>query len=166
MHKSEKWKWKWSRVQLLVTPWTAAYQAPPSMGLSRQEYWSGVPLPSLLYGRTMLKQVRSWYNKHLINSYILLDGTCIHLWRQHYQWAVSVWYFLMRSIYSCQTVLRLNLPSKGLENSQSHLLFQCLGQWKITRVQKPCRCWNVGFWKHSIMILAKISKSYQWKYSD
>ena len=35
-----------SRVQLLATPWTAAYQAPPSMGFSRQEYWSGVPLPS------------------------------------------------------------------------------------------------------------------------
>ena len=36
-----------SRVRLFVTPWTAAYQAPPSMGFSRQEYWSGVPLPSL-----------------------------------------------------------------------------------------------------------------------
>ena len=35
-----------SPVQLFVTPWTAAYQAPPSMGFSRQEYWSGVPLPS------------------------------------------------------------------------------------------------------------------------
>ena len=35
-----------SRVQLFATPWTAASQAPPSMGLSRQEYWSGVPLPS------------------------------------------------------------------------------------------------------------------------
>ena len=34
------------RVQLLATPWTAAYQAPPSMGFSRQEYWSGMPLPS------------------------------------------------------------------------------------------------------------------------
>ena len=38
-----------SRVRLLVTPWTAAYQAPPSMGFSRQEYWSGVPLPSPIY---------------------------------------------------------------------------------------------------------------------
>ena len=37
-----------SRVRLLVTPWTAAHQAPPSMGFSRQEYWSGVPLPSPL----------------------------------------------------------------------------------------------------------------------
>ena len=34
--------------QLCATPWTAAYQAPPSMGFSRQEYWSGVPLPSAL----------------------------------------------------------------------------------------------------------------------
>ena len=46
-----KWKVKvksLSHVWLLATPWTAAYQAPPSMGFSRQEYWSGVPLPSLL----------------------------------------------------------------------------------------------------------------------
>ena len=35
-----------SRVQLFMTPWTAAYQAPLSMGFSRQEYWSGLPLPS------------------------------------------------------------------------------------------------------------------------
>ena len=38
---------RFSRVQLFATPWTAAYQAPPSMGFSRQEHWSGVPLPSL-----------------------------------------------------------------------------------------------------------------------
>jgi len=46
---SNAWKWKvkvklLSCVRLLATPWTAAYQAPPSMGFSRQEYWSGVPL--------------------------------------------------------------------------------------------------------------------------
>ena len=35
-----------SRVRLLAIPWTAAYQARPSMGFSRQEYWSGLPLPS------------------------------------------------------------------------------------------------------------------------
>ena len=35
-----------SRVRLLATPWTTAYQASPSIGFSRQEYWSGVPLPS------------------------------------------------------------------------------------------------------------------------
>ena len=45
------WKWKvkvklLSRVQPSATPWTAAYKAPPSMGFSRQGYWSGLPLPS------------------------------------------------------------------------------------------------------------------------
>ena len=35
-----------SHIRLLVTPWTAAHQAPPSMGFSRQEYWNGLPLPS------------------------------------------------------------------------------------------------------------------------
>ena len=48
---SNAWKWKvkvksLSRVQLFATPWTAAFQAPPPMGFYRQEYWSGVPLPS------------------------------------------------------------------------------------------------------------------------
>ena len=48
---SNAWKWKvkvklLSRVRLLATPWTAAYHAPPSMGFSRQDYCSGLPLPS------------------------------------------------------------------------------------------------------------------------
>ena len=51
---SKAWKWKvkvtsFSHVRLLATPWTAAYQAPLSVGFSRQEYWSGVPLPSPQY---------------------------------------------------------------------------------------------------------------------
>src|SRR5574340_1229588 len=55
-----------SRVQLLATPWTAAYQAPPSMGFSRQEYWSGVPLPSL-HGTTDWFQI----GKGVCQGYIL-----------------------------------------------------------------------------------------------
>ena len=48
---SNAWKWKvkgksLSHVRLLATPWTTAHQVPPSMGFSRQEYWSGVPSPS------------------------------------------------------------------------------------------------------------------------
>ena len=39
---------RFSHVRLCATPWTAAYQAPPSMGFARQEYWSGLPLPSSL----------------------------------------------------------------------------------------------------------------------
>ena len=37
---------KWSRVRLFATPWTVAYQVPPSMGFSRQECWNGLPFPS------------------------------------------------------------------------------------------------------------------------
>ena len=47
---SNEWKWKGKVAQyvwLLATPWTAAHQAPPPTGFSKQEYWSGVPLPSL-----------------------------------------------------------------------------------------------------------------------
>ena len=49
---SNAWKWKvkvksLSRVWLLATPWTAAHQAPPSRGFSRQEYWSGLPFQCL-----------------------------------------------------------------------------------------------------------------------
>ena len=51
---SNAWKWEvkvksLSRVRPSATPWTAAFQAPPSMGFSRQEYWSGVPSPSLIH---------------------------------------------------------------------------------------------------------------------
>ena len=54
---SNAWKWKvkvksLSPVRLFATPWTVAYQAPLSMGFPSQEYWSGVPLPSLDYIRS------------------------------------------------------------------------------------------------------------------
>ena len=54
---SNAWNWKvkvksLSCVWLFATPWTTAYQAPPSMGFSRQEYWSGLPLPSPLLKST------------------------------------------------------------------------------------------------------------------
>ena len=59
---SNAWKWKvkvksLSCIRLLATPWTAAYQAPPPMGFSRQEYWSGVPLPSLIRTFTRMLMV-------------------------------------------------------------------------------------------------------------
>ena len=65
---SNAWKWKvkvksLSRVQLFVTPRTAAYQVPPSMGFSRQEYWSGVPLltKKCLIGTSLVGQ---WLRLH------------------------------------------------------------------------------------------------------
>ena len=55
-----------SCVRLLGTPWTAAHQAPPSMGFSRQEYWSGVPLPSRAYFPSLLSPLS-------IHPHILCD---------------------------------------------------------------------------------------------
>ena len=59
---SNAWKWKvkvksLSRIRPSATPWTAAFQAPPSMGFSRQEYWSGVPLPSPETGKSHWRDV-------------------------------------------------------------------------------------------------------------
>ena len=61
---SNAWQWKvkvrsLSRVRLFTTPWTAAHQAPPSMGFSRQEYWSGVPSlsPKTHIRRTKIQSV-------------------------------------------------------------------------------------------------------------
>ena len=66
---SNAWKWKvkvksLSRIRLFATPWTAAYQAPLPMGFSRQEYWSGMPLPSpldLLSNRKKTKLCFTWF---------------------------------------------------------------------------------------------------------
>ena len=50
---------RFSRVQLCVTPWTAAYQAPPSLGFFRQEHWSGLPFPSPMHESEKWKWSRS-----------------------------------------------------------------------------------------------------------
>ena len=74
---SNAWKWKvkvrsLSPVWLLVTPWTAAYQAPPSMGFSRQEYWSGVTLPSPIVPKALLFKDREKYLKFCFSKFILI----------------------------------------------------------------------------------------------
>ena len=72
-----------SCVQLLATPWTAAYQVPLSMGFSSQEYWSGVPLPS----PSMLYTKAEFPNFYHFNSIlILMVHTHLH---PHYHWHYS-----------------------------------------------------------------------------
>ena len=55
-------------VRLLATPWTAAYQAPPSMGFCRQEYWSGVPLPSLLTNFKISSKILNLLSLNIVTS--------------------------------------------------------------------------------------------------
>ena len=78
---SNAWKWEvkvksLSCVRLFATPWTAAYQDPPSMGFSRQEYWSGVPSPSPLVTTAIIK--KSTNNKCLTGCGE--EGTLLQCW--------------------------------------------------------------------------------------
>ena len=75
---SNAWKWKvkvksLSRVGLVVTPWTAAHQAPPSMGFSRQEYWSGVPSSLIL-----LQMVDHFPQQHLLKKLSFIHCVFFH----------------------------------------------------------------------------------------
>jgi len=67
-----------SCVRLLATPWTAAYQAPPSMGFSRQEYWSGVPLPFSQKAENENSKKSNSFKMHVLrkvaDSYCLKDN--------------------------------------------------------------------------------------------
>ena len=77
---SNAWNWKvkgksLSRVQLLATLWTAAYQAPPSTGFSRQKYWSGVPLPSPSWAYSL-----SQFCTHFTFKNILIGKKLWHGW--------------------------------------------------------------------------------------
>ena len=94
---SNAWKWKvkmksLSRVQPSATLWTAAFQAPPSMGFSRREYWSGVPLPSPLIMLSYYQKLNTWQlpfinitaNNPVFSMGIflhrhLLENVCIYL---------------------------------------------------------------------------------------
>ena len=128
------WKWKvkvksLSRVQLLATSWTAAYQAPLFIGFPRQEYWSGVPLPS-----PSLSLLPSFgpTNARLTFKGGLLSSSSSYL--------TAPLYFLMNT-YSldfpgkstgvgCQCLLR-NLRLERL-NSQSHKILKWLiSAWKL-----------------------------------
>ena len=97
-----------SHVQLCATPWTTAYQAPPSMGFSRQEYWSGVPLPSpMLY--------------IYLPIYISVDIAyiCIQIFTQIY---IYMSYISRQiSIYRCRYIL-------GIRRSK---IVKCLGSFGL-----------------------------------
>ena len=95
-----------SRAQLLATPWTAAHQAPPSMGFSGQEYWSGLPLPSsyLINSSICLLQVilkwtftEPYYGKAMTNLGSILKSrdmtlpTKVHLIKAMVMYGCESW---------------------------------------------------------------------------
>ena len=84
---SNAWKWKvkvksLSCVWLFMAPWTVAYQAPPSMGFSRQEYWSGLPFPSPGdLPETDIKPASPAVPTLAVDSLPLSHQGCPHIWR-------------------------------------------------------------------------------------
>ena len=121
---SNAWKWKvkvnsLSRVWLLVTPWTAAYQAPPSMGFSRQEYWSGVPLPSPKYINITPCINRTKEKSHMIIS---VDAEVI-------QWKST--FIRDKSCWQTKKKRKLPYPDKGYQEKNLQV-GTVLQEWNIS----------------------------------
>ena len=90
-----KWKVKvksLSRVRLLATPWTAAYQAPPSMGFSKQKHWSGLPLPSLKLTISSLK-------KRSLSQTEIFKGICTY---RRVKWRFPAGYWVWKLVVKNQ----------------------------------------------------------------
>ena len=122
--------------EVLVTPWTAAYQAPPSMGFSRQVYWSGVPLPSpnLKNSLKEMGKPRTGERESHWNS------RAKHKWFTDLLFEVLVW----GVSFSCQKM------EKSLQGSYQSFLFST--SWEMTK--KMVTVWHRIF---SISHLCKFS---------
>ena len=122
---SNAWKWKvevksCSRVQLFATPWTAAYQAPPSMGFSKQEYWSGVPLPS----------PEAVYKTLIIPMCVLTSPSfpCFHKTSPNFRDAVFPWLAPL-SLIPCGNPALCIQPGKCLNRSRGGVLTYYYFPW-------------------------------------
>ena len=116
---SNAWKWKvkvksLSHAPLLATSWTAAYQAPPSMGFSRQEYRSGLPLPSL-YDQPrqhIQKQRHNFANKGLSSQGYGFSSSHVWIWELDCKaiWAVKNW---CSELWCWRRLLRVPWPARS-----------------------------------------------------
>ena len=132
---SSAWKWKvkvksLSHVWLLVTPWTAAYQAPLPMGFSRQEYWSGLPFPSPCSILPVFKATCPIYECYLLN--VLSCFYCVRLfvtlWTVACQVPLSIGFSRQEywSGFSCPPPG--DLPTQG---SNLHSYVSCIDRWVL-----------------------------------
>ena len=129
-----KWKVKvksLSRVWLLATPWSAAHQAPPSMGFSRQEYWSGVPLPSLKFFISIceIKILLAEPSQSLIYKY----------WRR--QWHPTP-VLLPRKSHGWRSLVGCSLWSRSESDTTEwlhfHFSLSCIGEGNGNPLQCSC----------------------------
>ena len=126
---SNVWKWKvkvksLSPVQPSATPWTTAFQAPPSMGFSRQEYWSGVLLPSLDQPRQHIKKQRQYFaDKGLSNQDYGVSSSHVWMWELDHKegWASKNWCFWRKLLKVPWTAKKSNQPILKEINSEYSL---------------------------------------------
>ena len=134
---SNAWKWKvktksLSHVQLLVTPWTAAHQAPPSMGFSRQEYWSGVQdlKSEIQCSKTEMRENRNSYSTEVLSKkwFSNFKAMIFKFWWMSKLWC---WRRLLRVPWtvkrSNQSILKEIRPEYSLEGLMLKLKLQYSG---------------------------------------
>ena len=119
--------------QLIATPWTAAYQASPSMGFSRQEYWSGLPLPSCISYKKLITQSTQPMKT---SDYSQLSLSSVVKSLSH------VWLFLTPWTVACQAPSSMEFSRQGywsgltfVQNNPSSFL---LSVYKITFLSFVC----------------------------
>ena len=147
-----------SRVQLLATPWTAAYQAPSSMGFSRQEYWRGVPTPSsrncvqgLIAKFTLVSLCVCVFSHQVMSDCSLVScsppGSSVYGISQ-VRILESGWHFLLQGIFLTQRsnppLLRRQVYSLPLSHTGSLLLLLLLLLSCLSRVQLCATPWTAA----------------------
>ena len=113
------------RLCLCATPWTAAYQAPPSVGFSRQEYWSGVPLPSPFNMQCEKNKMHTTQSMYVLRCPVTSDSSqpqglqparLLGPWDFPGKNTGMGWHFLLQGIF----------PTQG-----SNPQFLCLLHWQV-----------------------------------
>ena len=159
---SNAWKWKvkaksLSRVRLLVTPWTAAHQALLPMGFSRQEYWSGVPLPSSLEGPIY----------HLRSRGVALLPNTSQPSKSQRSLAIFI-IFLSNSVFMWQRIWKyrshLICSDRGLDNDRNHFAHShCFMNYYIKCIPSSSRilcvlCWTQVHFLSLFSVFKTLSK--------
>ena len=125
-----------SHVRLFVTPWTAAYQAPPPMGFSRLEYWSGVPLPSPGQFPDQGSNPCPCIGRQILNHWTTREAPEGKLFRKHKEAIIG-----LPVVLFCVNITNINLDSTARSSCKSEKV-------KVTQ-STLCDC--MGYTVHGIL---------------
>ena len=126
-------------VQLLATPWTAAFQAPPSMGFSRQEYWSEVPLPSptlTLISFFFFTSLNA--NKTMIVQFCDLTSQCVIISTLNIYDCFSVFFCLVTHSFKSYFMIKFTFLRTESICGIILLTFNLLGCFQLINCKQIC----------------------------